>query len=96
MHTLSESFKDCETLKLKELCPRCNKNLYRKRLKIETTQYRRLRRMGILFKAVDFCIEPDCNYIEQGVLYFDRKNLIFIKVGELDNFISNKVYKNKS
>ena len=46
-----------------------------------------------IFKAVDFCIEPNCNFIEQGVLYFDKKNLVFIKLGEIDNFILSKVCK---
>ena len=93
MSSLLESFKDCKTIKLNETCPRCNKKIYRKRLRLDSTQYRGLRRLGILFKAVDFCIEPDCNFIEQGVLYFDRKNLIFIKLGEIDNFILSKVRK---
>ena len=96
MSSLLESFKDCETIKLNEICPRCNKKKYRKRLKIDTKQYRGLRRLGILFKAVDFCIEPDCNFIEQGVLYFDKKKLVFIKLGEIDNFILDKVCRNKS
>ncbi|MFX1273480.1 MAG: hypothetical protein ACFFBP_12230 [Promethearchaeota archaeon] len=95
MRNLSDTFRECETLKTNENCPRCKGILYRKRIKIDTSQFKGLRKMGIIFKAVDFCINLDCNYIEQGVLYFNGKKVLFLNLHEFDKLIINKTGKDK-
>jgi len=93
MHTLPETFKNCKPIPSEERCPECNAILYNKKLDIDKTEFRSLKELGITHKAVKFCSNPGCSYIEQGIIYNRASEEKFLSLKEIDDFIKNLVEK---
>ena len=91
MHTLPETFKNCEPIPSEERCPECNAILYNKRLNIDITEFRNLQELGITHKAVNFCSNPSCSYIEQGIIYRRGSEEKFLCITEIDGLMKNIV-----
>ena len=93
MQNLYDNFKDCKSIKIRKKCPTCNAILHRKRLKVDPNQYKGLRQLGIVYKAVDYCVTNDCNFLEQGVLYFNGKDVMFLNLDEMEGLMKEKLKK---
>ena len=93
MQNLYDNFKDCKSRKISKPCPKCNEKLHRKRLKVDPKKYKGLRKLGIVYKAVDYCIGSECSFLEQGVLYFDGKDVKFLNLDEIEVLMKEKLKK---
>ena len=91
MYTLPETFKHCTPIPSEERCPECNAILYNKKLDISQTEFRSLKNIGITHKAVKFCSNPSCSYIEQGIIYKRASEENFVCLTEIDGLIKNIV-----
>ena len=91
MHTLPDTFKDCKATPSEARCPECNAILYNKKLDISKTEFRSLENIGITHKAVKFCSNPGCNYIEQGIIYKRASEEKFVCITEIDGLMKNIV-----
>lgn len=63
----------------------------KKKLNIDKTEFRNLKDLGITHKAVKFCSNPSCSYIEQGIIYKRGSEENFLCLKEIDGFIKNIV-----
>ncbi len=84
MDTLSETFKNCNTIQTDKHCPICNAILNQKRLKIDNLSFKGLKKFGITHKAVNFCLNPECPFLEQGIIYLRESSEEFLCLKEID------------
>ena len=91
MHSLPETFKNCKAIQSQGRCPECNAVLYNKKLDISQTDFRNLKDFGITHKAVKFCSNPSCSYIDQGIIYKRGSEENFLCIKEIDGLIKNIV-----
>ena len=90
MELLQKTFKDSKSEKIKRTCPNCKSPLYNKRVKIDGEIYRAVTKKGITHKAVNFCANPECPFLEQGVILHDGKKERFLGLDEIDDLMFNK------
>ena len=89
MELLQETFKDSKSEKIKRSCPNCKSPLYNKRVKIDGNTYKAVSKKGITHKAVNFCANPECPFLEQGVIISDGKEEKFLGIDEIDALMFN-------
>ena len=87
MELLQQTFKDGKTEKINKSCPTCNEPLYNKRVKINENLYKAVKKKGITHKAVNFCANPECSFLEQGVIFYDGKKKRFLGLEEIDDLM---------
>ena len=89
MHTLPETFKNCKPIPSEERkrCIKCNSILFTKKLDINNTEFSHLKKFGITHKAVIFCSNPTCTFMEQGIIYQRENNKKFLMLEEIDVLI---------
>lgn len=91
MKSLPETFKNCSTIQSKQQCPICQSKLYNKRLRIDENKFSGVKRLGITHKAVNFCSNPECNFLEQGIIYIKENYERFLSLKEIDDFIQETI-----
>jgi len=90
MELLHKTFQGSKPEKIKKSCPNCKKPLYHKRVKIDGNVYKAVSKKGITHKAVNFCANPECPFLEQGVILFDGKEERFLGLDEIDALMFNR------
>ena len=87
MKSLPETFKNCITMQSNKKCPACKANLYCKRVKIDENKFKSVKILGITHKAVNFCSNPECTFLEQGIVYVKDSHEKFFGLKEIDHLI---------
>ena len=87
MELLHKAFKGSKSEKIKKACPNCESPLYNKRVEIDGNIYKAVTKKGITHKAVNFCANPECPFIEQGVILYDGKKERFLGLDEIDDLM---------
>lgn len=88
MELLQKTFKNCITEKTKTSCPKCNSLLYHKKIQIDALKYKGIKEIGVTHKAVNFCVEMGCPFLEQGVIFYNGKQEKFLSLEEIDIIMS--------
>ena len=91
MKSLPETFKNCSTVQWEQKCPICQSKLYNKRLRIDEDKFRGVKKLGITHKAVNFCSNPECTFLEQGIIYIKETYERFLSLKEIDDFIRETI-----
>ncbi|MFX0189017.1 MAG: hypothetical protein ACFE8A_14925 [Candidatus Hodarchaeota archaeon] len=91
MSTLQEAFKDCNAIKSNQKCPLCKAKLYLKRLKIDENKFKGVKKIGITHKAVNFCSNPECDFLEQGIVHVKDSYEKFFGLKEIDDLIQETI-----
>ena len=89
MHSLPETFKNCKPIPSEERwrCIKCNSILFTKKLDIINTEFSHLKKFGITHKAVNFCSNPNCTFLEQGIIYQREDIKKFLTLDEIDELM---------
>ena len=91
MSTLPETFKNCNTIKSNQNCPICKAKLYYKKLKIDENKFKSIKKIGITHKAVNFCSNPECTFLEQGIVHIKDSYEKFFGLKEIDDLIQERI-----
>ena len=91
MQSLPETFRNCKSKQSGLICHKCNATIYNKRLNIEDTEFRILKKLGITHKAVNFCSNPDCSFLEQGIIYNRGNKEKFLTLKEMDALMAEAI-----
>ncbi len=91
MQTLPETFKHCETRQIDKICPLCKAKLNQKRLEIDDAKFGGLKEIGITHKAVNFCSNPECVFLEQGIVYVKEELERFLDLKRIDALMEETI-----
>lgn len=91
MSTLPETFKNCNTIQSNQNCPICKAKLYCKKLKIDENKFKGVKKIGISYKAVNFCSNPKCSFLKQGIVHVKDSYEKFLALEEIDDLIQKTI-----